>query len=204
MFVIGRRDRRGGGRRSLFFAVGLVMMLNSASVANGSAGSVPHSAQTTRSYARAYGYVVGRAIPRALPAIVRCTQRKGKRPLCRHVSQQSPNYNIVEGSPIPDSPQGVYCLRTERGVLPGINAVVIVSVTGAVFSTPAVQNGSTYLGLRGAPYAMWIPGGSNCSNGQFEIQTGETTTGPTGLVVTPSAFVSFSFVIPDSLSRSGQ
>ncbi len=196
MFAIGRRNRRRGGHLSLFLAVGLVMVLNSASVASGSTGSVPRSAQTPRSYARAYGYVVGRAIPRVLPAIVQCTQRRGKRPLCKHVYPQSPNYNIVEGSPIPDSPQGIYCFRTKRGVSPGVNAVVLVSVVGPILSTPATQNGSTYLGLRGVPYSMWIPGGSNCPNGQFEIQTGETATGPTGLVVTPSGYVSFSFVIP--------
>jgi len=181
----------------IVLAAGLTAMLGGVSYANPGKGGHRTSIKKPESYARAFGYVVGRAFPKVGPAMKVCLPPQGKSaPRCHVISEVSPDFNVVETSPIAGSPEGTYCFRPAKGISLGVNAVAIVSVARPLFSTPTPTGGSTFRGLKGIPYATWIPQGANCSSGQLEIQTSELTTSATGLTVTPSGYVSFSFVIP--------
>ncbi len=213
MSVIKRYLR--GPIGSAFIATGLIVMLSGAAYASGRSGHLsmgrvaPNRRATDRrqlgtrsrvtstlpTYARAYGYVVGREIPKALDT-VRCAHSKKGLANCKRGSERPSDYNVVVRSPVPGSEKGIYCLQAGHGVSPAANTVVIVSAAGSISSTPASQNGSTYFGLKGMPYAAWIPGGLSCASSQFEIQTDELTSSASGILAGPSEFVSFSFVIP--------
>jgi hypothetical protein len=142
----------------------------------------------------AFGSVIGRAIAVADVAIVTCPPgTKVPGPQCTPVPTGSYEQNAVEMPPAAGSPEGTYCFRA-KGIAPGRKAVVLVSVTDVPLSTPPPGT-STYFGLKATPDAAWEPGAANCASGQFEIRTAETFASSAGLTVTPSGYVSFSFLI---------
>jgi hypothetical protein len=195
VMLIAPRGRLAQAYTTIVLAAGLTAMLGGVSYANQGKDSHRTSIKKPESYARAFGYVVGRAIPKALPLTRVCSSPKGGgKPRCHSTFEVSPDFNVVETSPIAGSPEGTYCFRAAKGISLGVNAVALVSVAEPLFSTPTTTNGSTFRGLKGIPYATWVTPGVDCSSGEIEIQTWETAT--TGLVATPSAYVSFSFVIP--------
>lgn len=172
--------------------------------------AVPATASTTRPHVskhraaaaksrhstttEAFGSVIGRAVPVPAVAIVGCPPgTKVPGPQCRPVPTGSFEQNAVEMPPAAGSPEGTYCFRA-KGIAPGRKAVVLVSVTEVLPSTPPPA-GSTFIGLKGAPYAAWVPGAANCASGQFEIRTAETAASSAGFTATPSGHVSFSFLI---------
>jgi hypothetical protein len=143
----------------------------------------------------AFGSVIGRGVPVPAVLVVRCPPgTKVPGPRCTRVPTGSFEQNAVEMPPAAGSPEGTYCFRA-KGIAPGRKAVVLVSVTGMQFSTPSPSASSTFRGLKATPYAAWMPGAANCASGQFEIQTAETVASSVGLTVTPSGYVSFSFLI---------
>lgn len=142
----------------------------------------------------AFGSVIGRRVLVPLVLVVRCPPgTKVPDPQCRPVPTGSFEQNAVEMPPAAGSPEGTYCFRA-KGIAPGRKAVVLVSVTEVPPPTPPPA-GSTFIGLKGAPYAAWVPGAANCASGQFEIRTAETVASSAGLTATPSGYVSFSFLI---------
>jgi hypothetical protein len=154
------------------------------------------AAKPGQAIAQAFGWVVGRSVLVAGPDAVRCPPgTKAPGPQCTPVPTGSFEQNAVEVAPTAGSPAGTYCFRA-KGIAPGRKAVVLTSVTDVPVSTPPA--GQAYRGLKGTPYAAWEPGAANCGSGQFEIQTAETVAAPQGLSVTPSGYVSFSFLIVGS------
>jgi hypothetical protein len=196
MFMVPR-GRLTRAYSVIVLAAGLTAILGGVSYANPGKDGHRTSIKRPVSYARAFGYVLGRAIPKALLLTRVCSSPKGGgKQRCHSTFEISPDFNVVESPPMAGSQEGTYCFRTTREILLRVNAVVLVSVAEPLFSTPAPTSRNTFRGLKGIPYATWIPQGVNCSSGQLEIQTSELATSATGLTVTPSGYVSFSFVIP--------
>jgi hypothetical protein len=178
--------------------MGAVLSLAPPAMASGNGPHVlKHRAAPVKpepSTTEAFGSVIGRGVPVASPLVVRCPPgTKVPVPQCTPVPTGSFEQNAVEMPSAAGSPEGTYCFRA-KGIAPGRKAVVLVSVTEVPLSTRP-PNGSPYIGPKGAPYAAWRPGAANCASGQFEIQTAEAVASSTGLTVTPSGYVSFSFFI---------
>ena len=139
--------------------------------------------------ARAYGYARGRSIP-SEDSSFECSGSRNHTPTgCKLAT---PDYNVKMVSPPAGSSVGTYCFRAGTGLHLGLNAVVVVDVVGPLL--PAIGNPPR--GLKGSPTAVWVPGAPSCGKGQLEIDTDEIETSPAGLQVTPTGWVSFSFVIP--------
>lgn len=177
--------------------VGVVLSLAVPAMASGTRPHVSkHRAAAVKPSpsTEAFGWVRGRAVLVAESEHVRCppgTTVPG--PKCTPVPTGSFEQNAVETPPIAGSPEGTYCFRA-KGIAPSRKAVVLVSVTDVPLSTPPPGT-STYIGLKGTPYAAWVPRAANCASGQFEIRTAETVGISAGLTVLPSGYVSFSFLI---------
>jgi hypothetical protein len=178
--------------------VGVVVLLSGTATASVARTHVSKrravAAKPKPATAEAFGSVIGRAVAVPASAFVTCppgTKTPGAS--CKEIPTGSYEQNAVEASPTAGSPEGTYCFRA-RGIAPGRKAVVLVSVTELPLSTPP-PDASTYIGLKGTPYAAWVPGATNCASGQFEIRTAETVASSVGLTVTPSGYVSFSFLI---------
>jgi hypothetical protein len=122
--------------------------------------------------ARAYGLVIGRAIPVATA---------GASPYLHNVTIQTG----VSGSP-----QGTYCLAPAPGIS---SAGVVVTVGPAELPSSASPPPGTEIVL---PYVSWLSGAPDCNNGQLEVRTFSYTIVAGNLTLSPSDYVSFSFVIP--------
>ena len=132
----------------------------------------PTGASGANGSARAYGLVIGRAIPVATAGIS---------PYLHNVSVQTG----VSGSP-----QGTYCLALAPGIS---SAGAVVTVGPAEPPSSASPPPGTEIVL---PYVSWLSGAPDCPNGQLEVRTFSYNIVAGNLTLSPSNYVSFSFVIP--------
>ena len=132
----------------------------------------PTGAPGANGSTRAYGLVIGRAIPVATA---------GASPYLHNVTIQTG----VSGSP-----QGVYCLAPAPGIS---SAGAVVTVGPAELPSSASPPPGTEIVL---PYVSWPSGAPDCVNGQLEVRTFSYTIVAGSLTLSPSDYVSFSFVIP--------
>jgi hypothetical protein len=122
--------------------------------------------------ARADGLVIGRAIPVAESGTL-----------------TSYLHNVAVQAGVSGSPDGTYCLVPS----PGISADGTVTVGPAELPSTVVPVGSSEVLL---PYVTWLSGAPNCEDGQLEVRTFVYTVVAGSLTLSPSDYVSFSFVIP--------
>jgi hypothetical protein len=124
---------------------------------------------------RADGFVAGRAIP------VAGVGTSGPSPYLHNVSVQAG----VSGSPV-----GTYCLLLSTGSAPFGTTVTVGQAELPMGSDPVIP-GEVVL-----PYVTWMSGAPNCEGGQLEVRTFVYTVAAGSLTLSPSEYVSFSFVVP--------
>jgi hypothetical protein len=132
----------------------------------------PAGAPGAAGSARAYGLVSGRAIPVA---------NVGTSPYLHNV--------VIQGGVAGSSP-GTYCLALTNGLS---SAAAIVIVGPAELPTDASPPPGTEIVV---PYAAWLSGAPDCASAQLEIRTFVYTITAGSLALSPSDYVSFSFIIP--------
>jgi hypothetical protein len=132
----------------------------------------PTGAPGVNGSARAYGLVGGRGIPVALSGT------------------SAYLHNVVVQAGIAGSPPGVYCLSLINGIsLSG--AIVIVGPAEPPASASPLPGTEVVI-----PYVTWLSGAPDCASGQLEVRTFTYTTTGGSLNLSPSEYVSFSFVVP--------
>lgn len=135
----------------------------------------PAGAPGANGTGRADGLVSGRAIPLAGAGT------SGPPPYLHNVSVQAG----VNGSPV-----GTYCLLLASGSAPFGTTVTVGQAELPLGSDPVVP-GEVVL-----PYVTWMSGAPNCEGGQLEVRTFVYTVAAGTLTLSPSDYVSFSFVVP--------